>query len=180
MDKHSDIVNEIKSLLEERHTLNTQNNIYFIENRGKNEPGVFILRDWIGYPLFIGKTKNINSALKRFFQQGDQGDLKYVYHNVKSFSYTRIDDNYVQGRIKQLLIDLYHPPFNSKDNEGYVNKYDLKYLLQPQIEYNQKNYFNKDDPFARIFFGQTGIDLPAHIEEKRQKLLDDARDRVML
>ncbi|UII58131.1 hypothetical protein LS684_21145 (plasmid) [Cytobacillus spongiae] len=172
------VKDQLIDLIGPDHTFKNKKNIYFIEGNAPESPGVFIMYDWLKRPLYIGKANNIKQSLIKYFSNTAHTDLDYIIHNVKFFSFMIFEDKSVREHVKNLAIKLESPPFNIEDNDNYENRYDPKYLLTTQCQYSQEYYLK--DPFAKEYCDKTGVELPDEIEEKIQKRLDEAMDRLNL
>lgn len=87
-------------------------------------PGVYIMRDFMGNIIYIGKSKNLNNRVSSYFYNNKKHSSKIIQmvNNIDTFDYIKKDTELDALLLESKLIKKYKPLYNSllKNTKSYL------------------------------------------------------------
>ncbi|UUZ82825.1 GIY-YIG nuclease family protein [Paenibacillus sp. P26] len=87
-------------------------------------PGRYIMKDAAGRILYVGKSKNLRSRLRSYFQRRDQRKrIQQMVQEIASIEVVLVNNEAESLMLENNLIKIHKPPYNralKRDNSGYA------------------------------------------------------------
>ncbi len=113
-----------------------------------DEPGIYIMKDYLGNVLYVGKAKSIKKRLSSYFQKNLPDRVKFLMNKVEHIDYIATDNETEALLLEYNFIKKYRPRYNVhfKDDKKYpyikiTNENYPRIVISRKIEQDGAHYF---------------------------------------
>ena len=120
-------------------------------------PGIYIMKDYSGKIIYIGKAKNLKNRVSSYFMNdsGHSNKVKKMVSNIAHFDYIVTDSEFEALVLECSLIKKHQPKYNIllKDDKGF-SYIKITNEIWPRIFYSKQKTTDKDNyigPYVNSF-----------------------------
>lgn len=120
-------------------------------------PGIYIMKDYSGKIIYIGKAKNLKNRVSSYFMNdsGHSDKVKKMVSNIAHFDYIVTDSEFEALVLECSLIKKHQPKYNIllKDDKGF-SYIKITNEIWPRIFYSKQKTTDKDNyigPYVNSF-----------------------------
>ena len=130
--------------------------IIFLKEKVKDlpsTPGVYLMKDFHGTIIYVGKAKNLKRRVQSYFQQSKNHPQKIIklVHNIKDFDYILTDTEFEAFMLECKLIRESKPLFNKMMKSPQSYSYIVFEMNKPFRTFEITNTKHEQD--GRLYFG---------------------------